>query len=80
MRDATNGISVVIPLIIAPVANDISVLVNQSSRVHTNLSVGTVYVRGAKNELYTSTNLKVCATVIRMELVPEQSRACPAAM
>jgi hypothetical protein len=34
----------VITLIQPPIANGISVSVNQSSRVHTNLSVGTVSV------------------------------------
>jgi hypothetical protein len=42
MRDNIDRISVVTPLIRAPIANDISVSVNQNSRVHINLSIGTV--------------------------------------
>jgi hypothetical protein len=42
MQDAIDSISVVISLILVPIANYIGVLVNQSSRVHTNLRIGTV--------------------------------------
>jgi hypothetical protein len=39
MQNVIDDISVVISLILVPIANDIGVLVNQSSTVHTNLSL-----------------------------------------
>jgi hypothetical protein len=42
MQDVIDSISVVISLILVPIANDIGVMINQSSRVHTTLNLGTV--------------------------------------